>query len=93
MAKGVSPFLQAAERMTVSFERPTEGWRMTDGRSVERQPETAARLKRLRGGTMRIAMIGSGYVGLVTGACLADFGHEVICVDKVKSKIAALMRY
>ncbi|MBB5756531.1 UDP-glucose 6-dehydrogenase, partial [Methylorubrum rhodinum] len=30
---------------------------------------------------MRIAMIGSGYVGLVSGACFADFGHEVICVD------------
>jgi len=35
-------------------------------------------------------MIGSGYVGLVSGACFADFGHEVICVDKDKSKIDAL---
>jgi UDPglucose 6-dehydrogenase len=39
---------------------------------------------------MRITMIGSGYVGLVSGACLADFGHEVICVDKEEAKIAAL---
>ena len=39
---------------------------------------------------MRIAMIGSGYVGLVSGACFADFGHEVACVDKDPAKIAAL---
>ena len=39
---------------------------------------------------MRVAMIGSGYVGLVSGACFADFGHQVICVDKDKAKIAAL---
>jgi UDPglucose 6-dehydrogenase len=39
---------------------------------------------------MRITMIGSGYVGLVSGACFADFGHEVICVDKDEGKIAAL---
>lgn len=39
---------------------------------------------------MRIAMIGSGYVGLVSGACLADFGHDVICIDKNEEKIAAL---
>ena len=41
---------------------------------------------------MRIAMIGTGYVGLVSGACFADFGHEVTCVDKDRSKIAALER-
>src|SRR6201996_6853761 len=41
---------------------------------------------------MRIAMIGTGYVGLVSGACLSEFGHEVICVDKVADKIAALRR-
>jgi len=35
-------------------------------------------------------MIGSGYVGLVSGACFSDFGHDVICVDKDASKIAAL---
>jgi UDPglucose 6-dehydrogenase len=39
---------------------------------------------------MRIAMIGTGYVGLVSGACIADFGHHVICVDKDGAKIAAL---
>jgi len=41
---------------------------------------------------MRVAMIGTGYVGLVSGACFADFGHEVVCVDKDKEKIAALTR-
>ena len=39
---------------------------------------------------MRIAMIGSGYVGLVSGACFADFGHRVVCVDKNADRIAAL---
>jgi UDPglucose 6-dehydrogenase len=39
---------------------------------------------------MRIAVVGSGYVGLVSGACLADFGHEVTCVDSNEEKIAAL---
>lgn len=39
---------------------------------------------------MRITMIGSGYVGLVSGACFSDFGHTVICVDKDSSKIEAL---
>jgi UDPglucose 6-dehydrogenase len=41
---------------------------------------------------MRVAMIGTGYVGLVSGACFADFGHDVICVDKDRNKIAALGR-
>ena len=39
---------------------------------------------------MRIAMIGTGYVGLVSGVCFSDFGHEVICVDKAPEKIAKL---
>ena len=39
---------------------------------------------------MRIAMIGSGYVGLVSGACFSDFGHHVTCVDLDSKKIAAL---
>ncbi|MBV9704914.1 MAG: UDP-glucose/GDP-mannose dehydrogenase family protein, partial [Methylobacteriaceae bacterium] len=41
---------------------------------------------------MRIAMIGSGYVGLVSGACFADFGHIVTCVDKDVDKIEQLRR-
>ena len=41
---------------------------------------------------MRIAMIGAGYVGLVSGACFSDFGHQVICVDSDEAKIAALKR-
>ncbi|WP_338719519.1 UDP-glucose/GDP-mannose dehydrogenase family protein [Devosia sp. XK-2] len=39
---------------------------------------------------MKIAMVGSGYVGLVTGVCLADFGHDVVCIDKDAGKISAL---
>ena len=39
---------------------------------------------------MRIAMIGTGYVGLVSGACFSEFGHHVVCVDKDASKIDAL---
>jgi UDPglucose 6-dehydrogenase len=39
---------------------------------------------------MRIAMIGTGYVGLVSGACFADFGHRVCCIDKDAAKIDAL---
>ena len=41
---------------------------------------------------MRVAMIGTGYVGLVSGACFADFGHHVTCVDMDATKIAALQR-
>ena len=40
---------------------------------------------------MRVTMIGAGYVGLVSGACFADFAHEVICVDKDQAKIDALL--
>ncbi|MFB0490880.1 UDPglucose 6-dehydrogenase [Methylobacterium sp. OAE515] len=39
---------------------------------------------------MKIAMIGAGYVGLVSGACLADFGHTVVCIDREPDKIASL---
>ncbi len=41
---------------------------------------------------MRVTMIGTGYVGLVSGACFADFGHVVTCVDKDESKIARLQK-
>ncbi|GAA4010207.1 UDP-glucose/GDP-mannose dehydrogenase family protein [Sphingomonas humi] len=40
---------------------------------------------------MRICMIGTGYVGLVSGACFADFGHDVTCVDKMPEKIEGLL--
>ena len=39
---------------------------------------------------MKIAMVGSGYVGLVSGACFADFGHDVVCIDKDATKIERL---
>jgi UDPglucose 6-dehydrogenase len=41
---------------------------------------------------MRIAMVGTGYVGLVSGACFSDFGHDVVCVDKDAGKIQRLTR-
>jgi UDPglucose 6-dehydrogenase len=41
---------------------------------------------------MQVAMIGTGYVGLVSGACMADFGHHVVCVDKDAEKIEKLKR-
>jgi UDPglucose 6-dehydrogenase len=41
---------------------------------------------------MRVAMIGAGYVGLVSAACFSDFGHHVICIDKDADRIAMLLR-
>src|SRR5690606_24298923 len=41
---------------------------------------------------MKIAVIGTGYVGLVSGACFAAWGHEVVCVDKDERKIVRLER-
>jgi len=41
---------------------------------------------------MRVAMIGTGYVGLVSGACFADFGHDVVCIDKDAGKIERLLK-
>jgi UDPglucose 6-dehydrogenase len=41
---------------------------------------------------MRVTMIGAGYVGLVSGACFADFGHDVACIDKDTARVAALNR-
>src|SRR5574343_690516 len=45
-----------------------------------------------QGLAMKIAMIGTGYVGLVSGVCFSDFGHDVICVDKDPGKIDRLRR-
>ena len=42
---------------------------------------------------MRIAMIGSGYVGLVSGACFSEFGTKVICVDEDNAKIEGLASF
>jgi UDPglucose 6-dehydrogenase len=39
---------------------------------------------------MRIVMVGTGHVGLVSGACLADFGHQVVCIDNDTTKLCAL---
>ena len=44
------------------------------------------------GQNMQIAVIGSGYVGLVSGACFSEFGHQVVCIDKDSSKIERLRR-
>ena len=41
---------------------------------------------------MKVCVIGTGYVGLVTGACLAETGHDVTCVDKDARKVAQLKR-
>ena len=41
---------------------------------------------------MKIAVVGTGYVGLVAGACLAESGNDVTCVDKDKAKVAMLRR-
>jgi len=41
---------------------------------------------------MKIAIIGTGYVGLVSGVCFSDFGHDVVCVDKNLEKIGQLKK-
>ena len=41
---------------------------------------------------MRVTMIGAGYVGLVSGACFADFGHQVTVIDRDAGRVAALNR-
>src|SRR5690606_19894977 len=43
-----------------------------------------------RGPPMQLTIIGAGYVGLVTGACLADFGHAVTCIDTDAARVARL---
>src|SRR6516162_7738236 len=67
----------------------------THARAAEETDRPAAAARRYRGGDqvrsgMRVAMIGTGYVGLVSGACIADFGHQVTCVDQDSTKISAL---
>jgi UDPglucose 6-dehydrogenase len=61
-----------------------------DGRIPGGAPPDVRRPNRGIFSHMRITMIGSGYVGLVSGACFSDFGHEVTCVDKDAGKIASL---
>ena len=39
---------------------------------------------------MKITIVGAGYVGLVTGTCFSEFGHEVICIDKDEQRIKEL---
>src|SRR4029079_8539494 len=41
---------------------------------------------------MKIAIVGAGYVGLVSGACLADFGHHVVCIDMDRGRIEGLRK-
>src|SRR5262249_55850814 len=69
--------------------RPTFPWRKA---SEEASSGTAGRRRRHERNRMNICMVGTGYVGLVTGAGLADLGMDVICVDKDEEKIAALSR-
>src|SRR3984885_8001393 len=61
------------------------------GSCVVRAPLRRQCWRRLDGGySMRIVMVGAGYVGLVSGACLADFGHEVVCVEVDENKVVSL---
>src|SRR5215217_459600 len=57
--------------------------------SARRVGYPAGRFQELSG--MKITIVGAGYVGLVTGVCLADFGHDVICVDKDHRRIEAMV--
>ncbi len=41
---------------------------------------------------MKVCVIGTGYIGLITGVCLAEIGHDVICVDKDEGKISSLTK-
>ena len=60
-------------------------------RSGDGSDVTAASLRLIWGvAGMQVTIIGTGYVGLVSGACIADFGHQVTCVDKDSTKISTL---
>ena len=59
------------------------------GQDVYRLPQSLLENNR-KETHMRVVMVGTGYVGLVSGVCFADFGHEVICVDKDPQKIKTL---
>src|SRR5437868_15093496 len=59
---------------------------------VPRCCEVQGHKKDTREQVMKIAVVGSGYVGLVASACFAELGHEVICVDNDPEKLAALVR-
>src|SRR4051794_13605739 len=62
------------------------------GRPRDRGPRDAVAYLLEGFGNVKITVVGTGYVGLVTGTCLAESGNDVICVDKVASKIAMLER-
>jgi len=68
---------------------PEPCW-LRDDFGVYLRPGTAKPLKWRC--VMRVAMIGTGYVGLVSGVCFSDFGHDVICVDKLPAKVEMLRR-
>jgi hypothetical protein len=62
----------------------------TDGASTLKRDNRRAGLKDEEYISMRVAMIGAGYVGLVSGACFDDFGHQVTCIEKEQKRVAAL---
>src|SRR3990167_8953005 len=62
------------------------------GHTSERHASLARPLNDREGSPMRIVMIGSGYVGLVSGACFSEFGIDVVCVDTDGGKIERLKR-
>src|SRR6202790_3600726 len=72
--------------------RDVQAPRQPESHLLRPRPHRRPHSPALTGRFMRIAMIGTGYVGLVSGACFADFGHHVTCVDKDGDKIAALRR-
>ena len=78
--------------MRLSFKRPRNPTERPDLVSAAEKPvrRLAVSIDSTCRDAMRIAMIGTGYVGLVSGACFADFGHQVTCIDKDAGKIAAL---